>query len=148
VVVAYATVAQFTEVYSLKDVSSAQVLTFLTRATVKVNEVLARAYAVPFGVDNASARELTIDVAALMYKIRTRDQRDSGELRTEVDGRFEALLEGRAQMVTDAGAVVTRSAGAVPWSTTENYRSAFDLREPYEQRFDPDQLDYLHNQDA
>ncbi len=144
----YATNAQFTAVYSLRDISASQIDTFLIKASEKVNSILSCAYTIPFSSNNQTARELTIDTTRLAFMIRTKDPLDSAELKDELDERFKALCEGSAKMVTDSGALLLGEAITEGfWSTTQDYKSVFDLRESDRQHIDPDQLDRFEDQD-
>ena len=144
----YATVPQFTAVYSMRDISSAQIETFLIRSSLMVNETLACAYTTPFSDNNQTARDLSIDVARLWFMLRTKDPLDSVELKAELDKRFESLCEGKSKMVTDSGDLLESSAFTEGfWSTTQDYKNVFDLRDEDRQHRDPDQLNRFEDQD-
>ena len=147
--VQYATVAQFNEVFSLHDIGSNAINTRLIRASTRVNEYLGSVYATPFSSNNATARELTIDITFVGFMLRTRNQEDSKEMRDDVMARIDALVNGMAYMMTDSGEQLSRE-GIINhiWSTTRDYNNVFDVRPEAEQNIDPDQYDYYKNRDV
>ncbi len=146
--ISYATVDQYKDVYGVRKITDAQISTFLIKASEKVNSILACAYTTPFSSNNQTAREITIDTARLAFMIRTKDPTDSTELKEELEDRFKALCDGSAKMITDSGGLLVGDAISEGfWSTTQDYKPVFDLRESDRQHVDPDQLDRFEGQD-
>lgn len=140
--VSYATVPQFTALYSVTGVSSQQLFdSWIPEGSLRVNEALGAFYSVPFSSDNHTARSLAIHYTYLGILERTRNQEDSGEIRKSIEARVTQLTTGGQPMWTDSGdALYPTQARNKAWSNTMNYKPVFDLRDSQEQRRDPDRL--------
>lgn len=141
----YAELSDFTTVYSLKGVSSSEIVNgWLPYGTRRVNESLGGFYTLPFSTNNATARGLTVDYAYLGILVRTRKQEDSIELRNELRYRIASLTSSGAPMLTDSAETIYPSSNVnnvfKVYSSTKDHKPIFDLRDPEYQRADPDQL--------
>lgn len=144
----YATFTQYTAVYSVPGVGQTVTESFLARASTRLEEALGPYYTTPFSSNNQTAIELTIDLARWMLQLRTSKQDDSRELGAEIENRIKELRLGTSQMVTTSSAIVEPSNPSnVAWSTNQDWKNVFDMRDAPEQRVDPDQLDDADDKD-
>ena len=142
--ITYADYSEFTQVYSVKGVSEAAVNSqWLPYGALRVNEGLGSVFTLPFSTNNQSAKDLSIHYAYLGLLLRTRNQTDSEELLKDLNLRITDIRCGNQPMITTTGeAVYPESTSRNDfWSTTQNYKPVFDMRDSLEQRIDPDQLD-------
>ena len=148
--VAYATYSDFTAVYSIKGISQAEVSSVWTfYGSLRVNELLGKVFTTPFSSNNHTARDLSIGFGYLGVLLRTRSQEDSEELRTSLLFRVSEINSGNAPMILDDGSSVfaTGNSNFDAYSTTQDFKSVFDMREIINQRVDPDLIDELWNED-
>lgn len=140
----YATYEQFTAVYSVKGVSEAEINSaWLPHGTLRVNEALGGYYTTPFSSNNWTARDLCIQYAYLGILVRTRNPDDSKELLKQIMIRVTDITSGGKPMVMDDGAntiLPDKNNQSESWSTTMDYKPAFDMRNAMDQRIDPDRL--------
>lgn len=149
--ITYATYSEYTAVYSLKGLSVEAVnSTWLPYGALRVNEALGGYFTVPFSTNNQTARDLSIHYARLGQLERTRNQDDSQELLESINSRITMIQCGNAPMITDSGDAffADASATADAWSTTQDYKPLFDMRDPLDQRVDPDLIDSLWGDDV
>lgn len=145
----YATDTQFTAVYSVQNLSTAQINTFLQRASDMVNARLGGVYTVPFSSNNATARLLTVDIAMYMLRVRSLAPGDSAELKDSIDDLIASLVDGGGVMATDSGAILSPvNPGREVWGSHASYKPVFDMRDSEDQRVDPDLIDALDAQDT
>jgi len=134
----YATLAQFGERYQTRLPDSELNSHHLLFASARLDSLLAPYFSVPFSANNATARDLAIDLAYLLILQRTKAPADAAPLSAAVEGRLAALAERRAAMMTDSGeALFADSARQEVWSDTSGARPVFDLGDPAAQRLDP-----------
>lgn len=139
----YATYSEYTQIYSDKGVSESEITSgWLPYGALRVNECLGGYYTTPFSSNNATARDLNIHFAHLGILLRTRKQDDSPELQKSLERRCASLTSSGAPMITDDGVPIFPNANNVfdVYSNTKDYKPVFDLRDPINQRVDPDQL--------
>lgn len=147
----YATVDEFTAVYSLKGVSSADINdTWLPHGALRVNEELAGAFTVPFSSNNYTAKDLSIHFGYLGLLMRTRKQDDSPELREYLQSRVAAMVSSGTPMMTDSGDAIYASNNIKNefWSSRETHKPVFDMRDAEQERVDPDLITDLNQQDT
>ena len=148
--VIYATYSEFTAVYSIKGVSKSEVeSTWIPHGSLRVNEYLGKTFTTPFSSNNQTARDLSIRFGYLGVLLRTRNQEDSEELRTDLLERVAEINSGNSPMILDDGTSIypENASKFDAWSTTQDYKNTFDMREIHEQRVDPDLIDELWGQD-
>lgn len=147
--ITYATFSEFTQVYSVKGVSEAEISSvWLPHGALRVNEALGGPFATPFSDDNVTARDLSIRFAYLGILVRTHRQDDSAELRDELSRRITDIRRGNTPMITDSGdTLFVSEARNDAWSSTQDFKPTFDMRDAIEQRVDPDLIDDLNNRD-
>ena len=146
--VTYASYAQFTAVYSVRDMTQTTIEgTWLPHGALRVNEVLGGAFTTPFGSNNFTAQDLSIHYAYLGILVRTRKQDDSTELMDYLEKRVTDIRSGNLPMVLDDGTQLFSdgSQGQV-WGTHQDFKPTFDQRDAEQQRIDPDLL--RANEDA
>src|SRR3990167_6224745 len=108
---AYATFAQFTDVYSVKGVAAAELNSYwLPYGSLRVNESLGGKFTTPFSSNNHTARDLSIHFAYLGLLQRTRNKEDSQEILGEVTRRIKSIVGGNTPMITDSGDILFASA--------------------------------------
>jgi len=149
--VTYASFLEFTAVYSIQFVSEAEInSSFLPYGALRVNESLGKCYATPFSSDNLTAKDLSIHFAYLGYLLKTRNQTDSEELSKDLQLRVTDICCGNAPMITNSGTSLfpENTAGAEAWSNTQDYKPTFDMRDPLDQRVDPDLIDNIWLEDV
>ena len=131
-------------------VTQGSVETFLARASTRLEEALGGAYTTPFSSNNQTAIDLTIDIARWMLQLRTSKQDDSQELGETIESRIEELRDGTSNMATvsSGGNIESSGPNNSAWSTDKDWKGTFDMREPLEQRIDPDLLDHLDDKDT
>ena len=149
----YATVTNFTAVYSLKGISESEINSaWLPYGTQRVNEVLGGWYALPFSSNNITARQLTVDYAYLGVLVRTRKETDSKELKEELKERIASITSSGAPMFTDSAEAIYPDPSVnnvfSVYSSTKDYKPVFDLRDTEFQRVDPDQIREQFDQDG
>lgn len=87
-----------------------------------INELESRLgnyFTVPFSENNLTAKDLAIDICfCKVYKYR--DQEKAAMVSSDVGGRIDALIKGRANMITTSGDQLM-SVGGTVYSTTQNY---------------------------
>ena len=90
-----------------------------------------------------TARDLSIHYAYLGMLVRTRNEKDSQELKAELDQRIKNLKKGNMPMITDTGTTIFASNNSAmdAWSSHQNYKPVFDMRDAKDQRIDPDLID-------
>lgn len=146
----YANYTDFTLVYSLKGVSEADITSaWLPYGTLRVNEELGGAFTTPFSSNNLTAKDLSIHFAALGVLLRTRNQTDSEELKNDLMRRVMNINSGNMPMMTNSGVAIypDRTTKAQVWSSTQDFKPVFDMRNPLDQRVDPDLIDALNDAD-
>lgn len=145
----YATYAEFTQVYSLRGVSQAEVESaHLPRAAAELNTRLGAYFTVPFS-GNETAKWLNIDLAAAVILRRNLKQDENLKLEERIDKIITDIVSGNAPMILNDGTALFASAGGNQgfWSNTQEYKSVFDLRDPERQRVSLDLLDQLSDED-
>ena len=149
--VTYATYSEYTMVYSDKGVSQSQINSYyLPQGALRVNETLGSCFTIPFSSNNETAKDLSIHFAHLAILLRTRNQEDSNELKKELIQRVSDICSGNLGMVLTDGTILSPGSTSrnEVWSTTQNYKPVFDMRDSWEQRVDPDYLEALSDEDA
>jgi len=138
----YATPTEFFNRYDLEvvGVNSAEVNdTWLPYGAVRINEALGKFYTLPFSSNNATANDLNIQFSYLGVLLRTRNIEDSDELEDSLDKRIKALTTGNGGMSLDDGALLSSNSSlSKAWSSTEDYKGTFDMRQAEDQSIDKD----------
>jgi len=148
----YATPDQFTEVYSLKGITSEDINdTWLPHGALRINEELGGCFITPFSSNNQTATDLSIRFAYLGILERTRNQTDAAEMRISLlgidqdgkGGRIGNIKRGNSPMITTSGDSFFADDGSVNdvWGNHDGYKPVFDMRDPMCQRVDPDRID-------
>lgn len=102
---------------------------YVAYAVAEIEGRLSQRFAVPFSLNNITARDLAIDAtAAKLY--RYKDAEKAAEITKYIDGRITALLAGDADMVTADGTVIGASIADLIYSTTEGYHPVFGMSPP------------------
>jgi len=146
----YATYEDFTFTYSLANIKQSQIESgWLPYGALRVNEELGGKFTTPFSSNNATARDLNVRFAYLGILLRTRNPDDSRELSDNLEKRITDICCGNAPMILDDGSAVfvTKETNFDAFSTTESYKSTFDMRDPEDQRVDTDYISLLWDQD-
>jgi hypothetical protein len=122
---------------------------WLPYGTLRVNESLGSCFTTPFSSNNETARDLSIHYAYLGILLRTRNQDDSEELKNDLILRVTDICCGNAPMILDDGTSFFAATGSKfdAYSTTQDYKPTFDMREAEQQRIDPDLIDDLWGED-
>ena len=98
---------------------------FIYGAEAYIDGKLAVKYAVPFANTPTLAPPLIRDLATdLAYYRMTMRQESSKALGEDLAQRFKDLLAGTLVVVTGSGSLIASNSD-MPWSTTQNYHSAF-----------------------
>lgn len=98
---------------------------FINGAEAYVDGKLASKYTVPFANTPTLAPPLIRDLATdLTYYRMTMRQESSKALGEDLAQRFKDLLAGTLTVVTGSGSLIATNAD-MPWSTTQDYHSAF-----------------------
>ena len=138
---AYATYTEFQERYPTKLTEAEVTSHFLHHASVRLETMLAPYFTLPFSANNLTAKDITLDLAYLLILQRSKDPRDAESLSQGIKGRIEGLRNGTEAMTTTSGDTVYSNTGLGEiWSTTQDFKPIFDMRESAEQRVDPDRL--------
>ena len=88
-----------------------------------------------------TAKSLSIDFGAVAILERTRNQTDAVELNKSIDKRIEAITTGGGRMSLSDGSVLEPTNDEANFiSVNDQYKPTFDMREPLDQRVDPDLL--------
>jgi len=148
--VTYATFSEFTQVYSLKGVSQADISSqWIPYGALRVNEALGQCFTTPFSSNNETAKDLSIHFGYLGLLLRTRNQTDSEELRNDLMSRVSMICSGNSPMITSSGETMFPEATTLNdlYSTTQTYKPVFDMRNAECQRVDPDWIDDLNDED-
>lgn len=147
----YATYSDFTMVYSFEGVTQSAISSYwLFYGSQRVNTALSRLYTTPFSSNNWTAKDLTIQYAALGILVKTLDPEDSLELESQIKKQITNITSGGGSMIDVSGNAIPpdiEDPRRTAWSNNMNYKPTFDMREPQEQRVDPDLIDDLWNQD-
>lgn len=150
--VTYGSVDQFLAVYSAEtlEITSSEISThWMPYGALRVNEKFGGIFTMPFSSNNYSARELSIDFAYLGILLRTRQQDDSKELKKDLDERVKDMLKNNTPMILDDGTAYFADGSTLTsaWSTTQDYKNTFDMRNAINQRVDPDLINDLWDED-
>jgi len=138
-------------VYSFRGVSQSQIEShWLYEGSMRVNQAFSRLYTTPFSSNNYTAKNLTVHYAALGILVRTQKVDDSDELWKQIKQQVTDITSGEGNMMDTNGAAILPD--IVPgklqaWSSNMDKKPVFDMREPSEQRIDPDLLDEEWNED-
>lgn len=146
----YATYSDFTQVYSLSKISEAEInSSWIPYGALRVNESLGGSFTIPFSSNNHTARDLSIHFSYLGILYRTRNQNDSVELREALEKRITDITCFNAPMITDSGDSLYANKGNSynVFGSTSSYKNTFDMRDPIDQRIDPDLIFDLDNED-
>jgi hypothetical protein len=138
---AYATAAELALRYPTRLAESELSSHFLPHASTRLEALLATYFTVPFSDNNATARDLTLDLAYLLILQRSKEPGEAAPLAASLAERIAALAEGRQAMVTTSGETLwaAPATGGV-WSSTAGRRPVFDLGSELAQRVDPERL--------
>ena len=148
--ITYATYSEWTQVYSVKGVSQAEVnSTWIPYGALRVNEQLGKSFSTPFSSNNQTAKQLSIDYGYLGILLRTRNQTDSEELKNDLESRVADINSGNCPIILDDGSQIypENNSKFDAFSTTQDYKSTFDMRDVQDQRVDPDYIDQLWSED-
>lgn len=145
----YATFADFTAVNSIKGVTESEINShWLFQGASHVDEALGDLFTVPFSSNNRTAQQLNIDFARLsILETGTINQGDSEELRNSLDRRITMIRENGFMMTADSGPIYATGVQHDIFSTNQDFKPTFDMRDPERQRVDPDLLDEMENRD-
>jgi hypothetical protein len=113
--------------------------THIAPAENEVDARLAGVFTTPFSVNNATAKDLSIQLVYLR----------AGYLKDEnwtifkdyIDERFERLLSGAEAMLTSSGDTLSVSDTTEAYHTHSGYKPIFDLTDVVDQEVDPDLID-------
>lgn len=120
----------------------------ISDAEGEVNGRLARRYTIPFAPGMEPIRTLTRDLASYSLLRSLIIQEDPSRsdwvesIRDRADKLLDALVEGKAAVVTTSGAVVGQLS-TVPggvWSSTMGYAPTMSILDSIQQEVDPDRV--------
>ena len=98
--------------------------TYIQYAEFEVDARLATLYSVPFSSNNATVKDLSIDLAYL--KAAPTRSANYKRIKEWVDERFKMLCGGKMSMITDSGDVAALAGNkAVPFSSTSGSPQVF-----------------------
>jgi hypothetical protein len=147
----YATFEEFTMAYSFSGITEAAINSYwLFYGSQRVNSALNKLYTTPFSSNNWTAKDLTIQYAALGILVKTLDPEDGLELERTIKRQINNITSGGGSMVDITGSPILPDLAdprRQTWSSTMDYKNVFDMREPEEQRIDPDLLRDQWNDD-
>ncbi len=151
--VTYATAEQFEAYYNVEAIGiDADEISgvWLPYGALRVNERLSKSYATPFSSNNFTARDLSIHYAYLGILLRTRNIDDSEELKADLDARIADIIGENGTMINDDGSELAASQNTLftVYSSTQDYKPTFDMRDAIDQRVDPDLIDELWAEDV
>lgn len=130
--------ARYARLTTLANSSAALQDSFIQGAESEVDGRLARAFTPPFSDNNATVKDLAIDVTFLKTGVLNAEEYE--RMLTRIDKRFERLINGTEVMATTSGDLLAGDV-AQAWSNTQDFHPAFGYLEPQEQGFDQDQLE-------
>lgn len=142
--IVYATYSEFTQIYSIQNVSQAEInSTWIPEGALELNERLGTFFTTPFSSNNETARNLSIHLGfiAIQDRQRTRDQ-TTLRVVEKVERRISALVNKNSPMITTSGNPIYSDAlqdGA--FSTNEAYLPTFNMLDAECQRIDQPLLD-------
>jgi hypothetical protein len=118
---------RYPELSSLRDATRAGSY-YIPFAIAELEGCLSQGYAVPFSLNNITAKDLAIDlVFAKIYRFK--DEKKSAAVSSYIGGRIEDLLKGAASMQTIDGTVLPNNGDPV-FSTTIGEHPVFGLSPP------------------
>ena len=141
--VPYACYSDFAMAYTFNGVTPAQIDSYwLYHGSLRVNECFAHLYTTPFSSNNQTAKDLTIQFAALGIRCRTLNPEDSAELEKQVMARVTDITSGNRFMITTDGQAIQPDKNVLnqAWAQNQDYKPVFDMRDSEYQRIDPDRL--------
>lgn len=98
---------------------------YLSPAEAELDMRLGSRFTVPFSSNNATARDLTIDMTIIRWGMYGDDD-DKEVIQASVDSRIKALLDGTMVMVTTSGQVVAYPVSGVI-NTNNGYPPVFGM---------------------
>lgn len=147
----YATFNDFTSVYCFNGITEASINSYwLFHGSQRVNTALNKLYTTPFSSNNWTAKDLTIQYAALGILVKTLDPEDGLELERQIKRQITNITSGGGYMIDVSGNPILPDLSdprRTAWSTDMDYKPTFDMREAEEQRIDPDLLRDLWDKD-
>ena len=119
--------ARYPELASIRDATQAD-SGYVQYAIAELHARLASFFTVPFSDNNLTAKDMAIDLTfAKLYRFKDPDK--SAAVNSYVSGFIDALIEGRASMLTTSGDIIDSIGGAI-YSTTQNYHPVFGMSNP------------------
>jgi len=99
-------------------------------------------FVVPFSSNNATARDLAIDVT-YWYCIRFTDEKKAEKVMNYLKGITDKLRDGKVQMMTDSQEVINASNGGAVYSNTKDFTPIFDVDQTINHGVDSDRIDEI-----
>ncbi|MDH4120431.1 MAG: hypothetical protein OEV94_01825 [Deltaproteobacteria bacterium] len=126
----YATYAEFAARYPTRLPEAEVSAHLLPFASLRLEALLALGFTVPFGPENLTAKDLTLDLAYLLVLQRGKNPAEAVPLAEQIDARIRGLLDAREAMITTSGTALfaARPHGGV-WSSTSGRSPVFALEE-------------------
>lgn len=120
--------ARFRKVSDVLSYPDAVDSEFIVYAENYLDGRLAPYFTTPFSTNNATARDLSIDLTYAKV-VQWNDPKVAKSIMDSVDKRIGDLIDGAAVMLTDNGDGVTPIDGGsrAAWSNTASYHSAFGM---------------------
>jgi len=122
-----------------EDVNSYHIL----YAQAEVEGVLGSAFTTPFSSNNLTAKDLIIQLTYSRIAPLSADERRN--IREDVLGRMQRILDGDEAMYVESGGVMERDT-SVAWSTTEDYHPIFTVDKAENWVADSSQIEDLRDE--
>jgi hypothetical protein len=118
---------RYPELNKLPDIGSSTVQnSIMALGEAYIHSRCAVAYTVPFSSNNLTAIDLCIDAVYVQTQL-TRQPDKADALNKSLDARIEALLAGKAMMITNSGDTIDTTIADVVWSSTMDYHPTFGM---------------------
>jgi hypothetical protein len=128
----YATYSDFSTRYVTKLPAEEVSSHLLPFASARLEGALGPYFALPFGANNLTATDLTLDLAYLLVLQRSKEPGDASALAKSLEARLGALAGGQAAMITSSGELLYAQAPqSTVWASHGGRcRAVFDLGGP------------------
>lgn len=116
--------------------------TYIYYAENELDSLLAPYFTVPFSSDNATAKDLAIDLT--YFRISNFKVTERKEFKEMIMERIQRIIEGTEKMIT--GGDPLASVGNTVYSTTMDYLPAFSMLDDIDQHVDKNLLEDQANE--
>jgi len=155
----YGTVLGVYELYpsigSVSVVTSDLVIRYLDRAESNINIRISHLYSIPVTCSPPSLKDMseTLALAMLLRRFYTQEKESASEWVVSwfdyVNDTLEKVATGSASLVCSGtiGRIEADQFTLAPWSSTQDFKPVFDVRNQIFQRIDPDYIEAEDDRD-